>query len=212
MVALRNGEGLRFTVMGRVSTLQTASGGTGQPPRRRTDARRNRERILQAAQTAFADPGADVSMAEIARRSGVGSATLYRNFATRRDLLEALMAEEVDAVCAAASASVSGSPGRRFEAWLGRVFQFVTAKRPVAVELLEHVDRTSPVFKDSRARITAAGKPLLLAAQESGDVRSGLSLDQILDMIVAIAKIPGGPDYVQPILRAALVGLSRPGQ
>jgi AcrR family transcriptional regulator len=190
--------------------LQTTSGDAGQPPGRRTDARRNRERILQAARTAFADPGAEVSMAEIARRSGVGSATLYRNFATRRELLEALLAEEVDAVCTAASAAGGGSPGTRLAAWLQRFFQFITSKRPVAVELLEHVDRASPVSGASRERVTAAGEPLLRAAQDSGDVQAGLSLDQILDMIVAIAKIPGGPDYVQPILRTALAGLSRP--
>jgi len=89
-------------------------------------------------------------------------------------------------------------------------FQFVTSKRPVAVELLDHVGRASPVFGASRKRVTAAGEPLLRAAQDSGDVQAGLSLDQILDMIVAIAKIPGGPDYVQPILRTALAGLSRP--
>jgi AcrR family transcriptional regulator len=149
-------------------------------------------------------------MAEIARRSGVGSATLYRNFATRRELLEALLAEEVDAVCAAASAPGGGSPGTRLAAWLERFFQFATSKRPVAVELLDHVDRASPVFGASRERVTAAGEPLLRAARDSGDVRADLSLDQILDMIVAIARIPGSPDYVQPVLRTALAGLSRP--
>lgn len=187
--------------------MQTASSGDRPAPPRRTDARRNRERILRAARDAFADPGADVSMAEIARRSGVGSGTLYRNFATRLELLEALMADEVSAVCAAASAPAGDSPRARLEAWLERVFQFVTAKRPVAVELLDHVDRSSPVFKDSRARITASGEPLLGAARDSGDVRGDLTLDQILDLVVAVAKIPGGPDYVRPILRAALAGL-----
>lgn len=185
--------------------MQTSSGGAS----RRADARRNRERILRAARTAFADPDAEVSMAEIARRSGVGSATLYRNFATRRELLEALLSDEVDAVCAAASAVGGGTPGTRLAAWLERFFQFAAGKHPVAAELLDHVDRDSPVFGTGRERVTAAGEPLLRAAQESGDVRADLSLDQILDMIVAIAKIPGGPDYVQPVLRTALAGLGR---
>lgn len=187
--------------------MQATTGGARQPSSRRTDARRNRDRILRAARAAFADPEADVSMAEIARRSGVGSATLYRNFATRRELLEALLADEVDAVCAAASAAGEASPGTRLEAWLERFFQFARSKRPVAVELLDHVDRDSAVFGTSRERVTAAGEPLLRAAQDSGDVQADLSLDQILDMIVAIAKIPGGPDYVEPVLRTALAGL-----
>jgi len=148
-------------------------------------------------------------MAEIVRRSGVGSATLYRNFATRRDLLEALYVDEVDAVCAAASTIEGQSAGARLTAWLQRFFQFVTSKRHVAVELLEHVDRTSPVFGASRDRVVAAGTPLLSAAQDAREVAADLSLDQILDMIVAIAGIPGGPDYQQPIVRAALAGLSQ---
>jgi AcrR family transcriptional regulator len=190
--------------------LQTTAGASGQPPGRRTDARRNRERILEAARAALADTEAEVSMAEIARRSGVGSATLYRNFPARRDLLEALYVDEVDAVCAAASTASGESAGDRFTAWLERFNQFVTSKHPVAEELLGHVDRTSPVFGASRERVVAAGTPLLRAAQEAGQVQAGLSLDQILDMIVALGKIPGGPAYAQPILRTALSGLSHP--
>ena len=51
-------------------------------------------------------------------------------------------------------------------------------------------------------------RPLLRAAQDAGEIQAGLSLDQILDMIVAIAKIPGDPDYLEPILRTALAGLA----
>jgi len=84
---------------------------TPHPPARRVDAERNRERILTAARAAFADPGADVSMAEVSRRAGVGSATLYRNFANRRELLEALYVDEIDAVCRAAEAVEADTPG-----------------------------------------------------------------------------------------------------
>lgn len=94
-----------------------------------------------AARTAFAATGAETSMAGIARRSGVGPATLYRNFATRRELLEALLA----------------------------------------------------------------------AAQDAGQIARDLDLDQILDLVVAIAKIRGTPEYRQPILGAALAGLRPPG-
>ncbi len=59
-----------------------------------------------------------------------------------------------------------------------------------------------------RDRVLAAGAPLLRAAQDAGEVQAGLSLDQILDMIVAIARIPGDPDYLEPILHTALAGLA----
>jgi AcrR family transcriptional regulator len=179
----------------------------GQVSARRADATRNRERIMRAARAAFADAGVEVSMAEIARRSGVGSATLYRNFATRRDLLEALLVDEVELVCAAALTIDGDTAGARFTAWLRRFFQYVTSKRPVAVELLQHTDRDSPVFGASRERVLAAGEPLLRAARDAQEVRADLSLDQILDMVVAIAKIAGHPDYRQPILDTALAGL-----
>ncbi|GAA2545544.1 TetR/AcrR family transcriptional regulator [Winogradskya consettensis] len=176
------------------------------PPARRADAARNRQRILDAARTAFAATGTETSMAEIARRSGVGPATLYRNFATRHELLEALLVDEVDEVCAAAATVEGDTPRDRLTAWLRRFFQYVTTKRPVVIGLLEHTDRTDPVF-DTRGRMLTAGRPLLTAAQEAHQIAGELDLDQILDLVMAIAKIPGTPEYRQPILDAALAGL-----
>jgi hypothetical protein len=57
----------------------------------------------------------------------------------------------------------------------------------------------------------AAGQPLLSAAQDAHQIGSDLGLDQILDLVVAIAKIPGTQEYRQPILGAALAGLHRRG-
>jgi AcrR family transcriptional regulator len=174
---------------------------------RRADAERNRERILAAARTAFAEPDADVSMAEISRRAGVGMATLYRNFPGRRELLEALYAKEVDAVCAAADTVAGDTPGEKFTAWLRRFSAFSSSKRHIAAELLTHVDSSNPVFNENRARVLESGRPLLVAAQRTREVRDDLTLEQILDMIIAIAKIHGDPGYLQPILQTTLDGL-----
>jgi AcrR family transcriptional regulator len=176
----------------------------------RADATRNREKILAAARRAFAARDAQVSMAEISRRAGVGMATLYRHFPGRRELLEALYTEEVDAVCAAAETAPGDTPGAVLTAWLERFFAFSTSKRPIAAELLTHVDGTNPVFNENRARVLAAGRPLLAAAQCSGDVRDDLTLEQILDMVIAIARIHGDAGYLAPILRSTLDGLRRP--
>lgn len=175
-------------------------------PGRRADAARNRERILAAARAAFADVGADASMAEVARRSGVGQATLYRNFATRRDLLEAVFAGEVDQVCAAAALAHGDTSVDQFTNWLRRFYEYVANKRPIVMGLLEHTDTADPIFK-TRARMLAAGQPLLAAATTAGEVNPHLELNQILDMVMAIAKINGTADYRQPILDAALAGL-----
>ncbi len=128
-------------------------------PARRADAERNRDKILAAARAAFADPDAEVSMAEISRRAGVGMATLYRNFPGRQELLEALFTDEVDAVCKAAETIDGQTPGAALVAWLHRFFTFTTGKRHIAAELLRQTDRGNPLFKNSRTRvITTAGR------------------------------------------------------
>jgi AcrR family transcriptional regulator len=171
-------------------------------PARRADAERNRDKILAAARSAFADPGTEVSMAEVSRRAGVGMATLYRNFPGRRELLEDLYTNEVNAICEAAEA-----PGASLLSWLRQLFAFFASKRHIAAELLKHTDSGDSVFGGSRARVTAAGQPLLAAAQQAREVRDDLTLEQVLDLIHAIATIPGDTSYVQAILQAALDGL-----
>lgn len=143
-------------------------------------------------------------MAEISRRAGVGSATLYRNFTSRRELLEALYVDEIDAVCEAAATIDRDTPGATFTAWLRRFYTYFTSKRVVAAELLEHSDANDPVFGTGLARVLDASRPLLFAAQKSGEIRIDLTLEQILDMVAAVAKIPGDTDYREPILQAAL--------
>jgi AcrR family transcriptional regulator len=176
-------------------------------PARRADAERNRDKILAAARAAFADSDAEVSMAEISRRARVGMATLYRNFPGRQELLEALYADEVDAVCKAAETIDGETPGAALVAWLHRFSAFTTSKRHIAAELLKQTDRSNPLFENNRTRVMTAGRPLLAAAQHAGEIRDDLTLEQILDMIVAIATIHGEAGYTGPILQAALDGL-----
>jgi AcrR family transcriptional regulator len=175
-------------------------------PARRADAERNRDKILAAARAAFADAQVEVSMAEISRRAGVGMATLYRNFPGRRELLEALFTDDVDALCGATE-SAGETPGTALTVWLHQFFVFATTKHHVASELLTHSDRSNPVFGESRARVLAAGRPLLAAAQRTHEARDDLTIEQILDMIVAITTIHGDPRYLEPILQTALDGL-----
>lgn len=176
-------------------------------PTRRADAERNRAKILAVARNAFSEPDIGMSMAEISRRAGVGMATLYRNFPGRRELLEALYTGEVDAICEAAETLDEATPGATFTAWLQRFLGFSASKRHIASELLTHVHSSNPVFNDNRDRVLAAGRPLLVAAQRARHVRADLSLEQILDMIIAIASIHGDPDYLEPILQIAFDGL-----
>jgi AcrR family transcriptional regulator len=176
-------------------------------PARRSDAERNRDKILNVARAAFAEPGAEVSMAEVSRRAGVGMATLYRNFPSRRELLEALYAEEVDGICAAAAAPGAPTPGASLAAWLRCLFAFFASKQHIAAELLKHTDSGNPVFGGGRARVIAAGQPLLAAAQRAGEARGDVTIEQVLDLIHAVATIDGDAGYLAPVLQVALDGL-----
>jgi AcrR family transcriptional regulator len=176
-------------------------------PTRHAQAQRNRDTILAAARAAFAEHDAEVSMAEISRRAGVGMATLYRNFPGRRELLEALYIDEVNAICEAAQTVDGDTPGERLEAWLQRFFTFFNSKHHVA-ELLPHSDDdAAPFLHTNRDRVLGVARPLLLAAQHTHEIRTDLTLEQILQMIVAIATIHSDPTYVEPILQTALDGL-----
>jgi len=178
---------------------------------RRADAERNREKIVAAARAAFADGGGEVSMAAVARRAGVGMATLYRNFPSRQALLMAVYVDDVNAVCAAAEATQGESPGAAFAAWLRRFFAFVYGKRPVGAELLKDPGAGVEFLDAGRDRVLAAARPLLAAAQRSREVRADLTLEQVLELVVAVARIEGDDRFVDPILQTVLDGLRPAG-
>ena len=146
-------------------------------------------------------------MAEVSRRAGVGMATLYRNFPGRRELLEALYTDEVDAVCDAAETLEAGrragsSPGCTASP------RSRPSKRHVATELLEGRRRQRPRASARTARACSPpAAPLLAAAQRAGEIRADLTLEQVLDMVIADRHDPRRAGYVEPILQAALDGL-----
>src|SRR5260370_10155630 len=80
----------------------------------RSDALRNRDRLVAAARELFAERGVDVAMADIARHAGGSNGTLYNRFPTREDLIEAVFTDRLEASAAlAAPAPVDDDPGRR---------------------------------------------------------------------------------------------------
>ena len=142
----------------------------------------------------------DLRLCRLLRSVRLAMATL-RNFPSRQELLETLYADEVDAIVAAAG-EVALVP------WLRRLFAFLHSKHPIGMELLDLTAGDTAVLDGGRDRVLAAGAPLVAAAQASGEVRDDLTLDQILSMVKAIAKVPGDPEYVEPILqRPTLDGL-----
>lgn len=84
-----------------------------------------------------------------------------------------------------------------------------TTKHGVSAEILGQVDGEA-FLGAGRAAILDASRPLLADAQRAGEVRSELSLEQVLELVLAVAAIRGPVDYVEPILQTALDGLLGP--
>jgi AcrR family transcriptional regulator len=176
---------------------------------KRADALRNYEKVLAAAREAFAEGGESTSLEEIARRAGVGIGTLYRNFPNRQALLEALYLDEVEEVRrAGAQLEDSADPWEALSAWFERFIGYMATKRALLSELLNYLDTDAPLFTGCRAQLFAAGEPLLKRAQEAGVVRPDVSIGDVMQMVMGIAKVPTNePGHTERIVRIALDGL-----
>jgi AcrR family transcriptional regulator len=175
---------------------------------KRADARRNYEKVLNAARDAFAEGGEHTSLEQIARRAGVGIGTLYRHFPTRQALLEAVYVDEVAEVCRTASELDGSDAWGALNSWFDRVIAYMATKQALSHELLNYLDREAALFKSCRAALFAAGEPLLQHAQQAGVVRPDVSIAQVMQMVIAIAKAPASdPEQTRHLMRIALDGL-----
>src|SRR6201994_2855131 len=103
------------------------------PRKPRTDAQRNRERILEVAKQAFTRHGANASLDDIAKDAGVGAGTLYRHFPTRDALIEAVYRTEVEKLAAAERKfSEAMPPIDALPAWMLLFVDHIAAKQIIA--------------------------------------------------------------------------------
>jgi AcrR family transcriptional regulator len=175
---------------------------------KRADARRNYEKVLGAARQAFAEGGESTALEEIARRAGVGIGTLYRHFPNRQALLEALYVGEVEEMCRSAAELDGSDPWEALNAWFERFIAYIGTKRALVAELSNYLDEGAPLFQVCRTSLFEAGEPLLKSAQDAGVVRPDVSIGEVIQMVVGIAKIPASdPKQNEHILRVALDGL-----
>jgi AcrR family transcriptional regulator len=175
---------------------------------KRADARRNYDKVLAAAREAFAEGGESTALEEIARRAGVGIGTLYRHFPNRQALLEALYVDEVAELCRSAAEVGDADPWEALNGWLMGFTRYLTTKRALAHELLNHMDPGAPLFRVSRESLFSAGEPLLKRAQDARVVRPDVTIAEVIQMVAGIGKIPAAdPSQTEHILRIALDGL-----
>ena len=190
-----------------MSTIETGAQALIPRPKR-ADARRNYEKVLAAAREAFAEGGEATALEDIARRAGVGIGTLYRHFPNRQALLEAVYVDEVEAMCRSAAELDGSDPWEALNRWFERFIAYIGTKRALAAELSNYLEQDAPLFAVCRTSLFEAGEPLLQSAQEAGVVRPDVSISEVIQMVVGIAKIPAkDPTQNEHILRIALDGL-----
>ncbi|MFG3104997.1 TetR/AcrR family transcriptional regulator [Streptomyces sp. NPDC048182] len=176
----------------------------------RADARRNRERILDAARETFAARGIDAPMSAVARRAGVGAATLYRHFPTRAALVTAAFAEQL-ALCAAAldDALADPDPGRGLRVLLEKVCAMqVTDRGFGAAFMAEFPDAFD--YEGERDRAEHGLTRLVRRARDTGRLRADFALSDIMLVLLAGTGLAGQPpETALPASRRLLAHLFR---
>jgi AcrR family transcriptional regulator len=172
----------------------TLPSGDAEPPprprrRRRADAQRNAELLLAAAKEVFDEHGVDAPMDDIARRAGVGNATMYRHFPTRRELIVAVYAEEVTELCDRGQALLHDrAPGQALFGWLQAFIAHVASKRALALAIPNDPGgQRSALFDRWHRAMHATASALLTHAQQAGAVRADLEVADLLALATAIA-------------------------
>lgn len=189
----------------------------GTPPadsrRKRLDARRNQQVLLDAAAAVFVRAGVDAPVREIAAEAGVGMGTIYRHFPTRADLVVAVFRHQLDALANVTVSASGETPYEALRSWVARFADFLVTKHGLAEALhsdqagfeslhAEFVDRLLPVLDQLLTESAAAG-------ETRADVRA-------YDLMLGIGNLCIGvetfPDYhARHMIDILLAGLARQG-
>ncbi|MEV7736161.1 TetR/AcrR family transcriptional regulator [Streptomyces sp. NPDC088921] len=155
--------------------------------RLRSDAQRNRERILEVA-LAELSRAADTPLSAIAKKAGVGQGTFYRNFPNRETLVLELYRHGVQQIADTASVLLETmEPDRALRAWMDHLARFAMAKAGLAEAIRQALSTSSgKVAKPGHTPVTDAADLLLRACEEAGTIRPGVTPD---DFMLAIAGL-----------------------
>jgi AcrR family transcriptional regulator len=181
----------------------------------RADAQRNRERILEVAKEAFTRSGANASLDDIAKESGVGPGTLYRHFPTREELLKAVYRAELEKLAAAEQKLAQTMPPiDALRAWLLLFVDAIAAKQLIAPALNTLLGDPKKMFEASYAKMQQALRLLVKRTVESGEIRSDLDPMDLLRALVGVSHVALGPDWQPSAKRLVdiLIAGSRPGK
>jgi AcrR family transcriptional regulator len=159
----------------------------------RADARRNRERLLEAARRAFSS-GEEVTLETVARQAAVGIGTLYRHFPTREALVEAVYRGELARLRdTAGELLASRAPDVALRSWMDGFADYVTAKHGMA-ETLRAIAATGTISPaQTQQTLTATIKGLLDAGAAAGTLRDDVPAGDVLASLTGIFLVAGAP-------------------
>ncbi|MFE1883785.1 TetR/AcrR family transcriptional regulator [Streptomyces diastatochromogenes] len=197
--------------------MQTATP-TRKAPRPRADALRNRERIVTAAREMFVEHGPDVPLDEIARRAGVGNATLYRNFPERDALVREVVCSVMDRTAEAAEQALAET-GDAFAA-LERFVHTAADERISALcpMVSSTFDKDHPDLVESQGRVEQLVEEVMGRAKEAGQLRHDVGVGDLLVVVAQLSRPPAGTDclssdrFVHRHLQLFLDGLRAPAR
>jgi AcrR family transcriptional regulator len=155
----------------------------------RADAARNRARILDAARDVFAEHGLDASMNEVARRAGVGVATLFRRFATREDLIAATFADRMSEYAAAIETALENpDPWDGFSEYMRHVCAMQAGDRGFT-DVMTQSFPTAKTLEAERAQTFRRFSELVDRAKEAGRLRADFVAEDFPMLMMANAGV-----------------------
>ena len=167
----------------------------------RTDAVRNRERVLEAANAVFSAGGADASLEAVARTAGVGIGTLYRHFPTREALFEAVYRREVQQLADLAQQLKDNDPLDALRQWMHSNVKFVATKKGMSEALALAAYKNSELFSYSYDSLTRAIGSLLDRAIAAGEIRDDIGAEDLLRALVGMCYTHNQPRWQKSVLR-----------
>lgn len=162
-------------------------------PRLRADAAHNRARIVAAARQLFADRGIDVPMTAIARRAGVGAATLFRRFPDRRSLIDEVFSTQITH-CESVldDAATDPDPWRGFCTFVEELGRMQVEDRGFTEAFLTTIAEDSAAVEKSNHAESTFGQ-LVCRAQESGRLRRDFDPSDLLLIFLANCGVSAAP-------------------
>jgi len=160
----------------------------------RSDAQRNRERLLAAAVAAFSQEGPEATLESIAKDAGVGIGTLYRHFPSREALVDAAYRSELARLCDAVPELLAAMPAdKALRTWMDMFIEYMTTKRGMADALRMVIASGGNPFAESRSRLFAASCALMQAGTADGTLRRDLDPADLLASMSGVSLAVGDP-------------------